>query len=371
MTKQYDVKTFAKIWSQYGSTDKVFFYSPVDDCYWFGAIRGEDKTAPFVFYPLPFFEINSQSTAADISKHGVMFKDCLVIKQGRILYDNTAAIDKQVEVSKKKHSFQIMHDDYRLWQSFFQNIMNELRTGEIEKVVASRCVEIQCETTINVESILLNLFENNKKSFIFAYQKNEEVFIGASPEILVHKNGSEITSYALAGTMAKSIHEEENAAIGERLLNDCKNTLEHNIVVEEILNSMKKATTKVKKGDTCLEELKNVFHLKTLITATDDKLDLLEWVKNLHPTPAMGGKPKGKAVEIIKKLETYDRGLFAAPLGIVERDGNGIFVVGIRSALIEGNKLFAYAGCGIVEQSDCREEYEEINNKLRTIIEAL
>lgn len=45
--------------------------------------------------------------------------------------------------------------------------------------------------------------------------------------------------------------------------------------------------------------------------------------------------------------------------------------MGIRSALIEGNTLYAYAGCGIVEQSDCREEYEEINNKLRTILEAL
>ena len=85
----------------------------------------------------------------------------------------------------------------------------------------------------------------------------------------------------------------------------------------------------------------------------------------------MGGKPKDKAIELIAKYETHDRGLFASPIGIIDEKGDGIFVVGIRSALIEENKVYAYAGCGIVEQSDCRKEYEEINTKLHTILEAL
>ena len=134
---------------------------------------------------------------------------------------------------------------------------------------------------------------------------------------------------------------------------------------------MRTVTNKVSIGMTELMELKNLFHLKTSIVATDGQKNLIEWVRLLHPTPAMGGKPRKKALKLIEKYEQHDRGLFAAPIGIVEKNGDGIFVVGIRSALIDGNKIYAYAGCGIVEQSDCREEYEETNTKLRTILEAL
>lgn len=85
----------------------------------------------------------------------------------------------------------------------------------------------------------------------------------------------------------------------------------------------------------------------------------------------MGGEPREKAINLIKQYEPYDRGWYAAPIGIVDQNGDGVFVVGIRSALIKENKVYAYAGCGIVEQSDCREEYEETSNKFRTIMECL
>ena len=143
------------------------------------------------------------------------------------------------------------------------------------------------------------------------------------------------------------------------------------LVVDYIASNMEKMSEKVIVGETKLLELKNLFHLKTPIIAEDNKKNLLEWVKLLHPTPAMGGIPRQVAIDLIKEYEEYERKLYAAPIGIIENSGEGIFVVGIRSALIDGNKVYAYAGCGIVEQSNCREEYEETNTKLRTILEAL
>ena len=91
----------------------------------------------------------------------------------------------------------------------------------------------------------------------------------------------------------------------------------------------------------------------------------------LHPTPAMGGCPRNLALDILKKFEHHERGLYASPLGIIRENGDGIFVVGIRSALVIGNKLYAYVGCGVIEQSNCLDEYEETNNKLQTILECL
>ena len=228
--------------------------------------------------------------------------------------------------------------------------------------------EILFDKEINLASCVLNLLKNNPQSYVFAYICGGKAFIGATPEILVEKCGSCIQSYAVAGTFSKCENNEER---GKELLNDIKNNHEHKIVIEEIVSTMRTVTNKVSIGTTELMELKNLFHLKTSIVATDGQKNLIEWVRLLHPTPAMGGKPRKKALELIKKYEQHDRGLFATPIGIIERNGDGIFVVGIRSALIEGNKMYAYAGCGIVEQSDCREEYEETNTKLRTILEAL
>lgn len=91
----------------------------------------------------------------------------------------------------------------------------------------------------------------------------------------------------------------------------------------------------------------------------------------MHPTPALGGYPVQDALAIIERYEKHERGLYAAPIGIMNEQGDGLFVVGIRSALIEGNRVYAYAGCGIVEDSECEEEYWETNNKVKTILESL
>ncbi|MCQ2559773.1 MAG: chorismate-binding protein, partial [Clostridia bacterium] len=152
-----------------------------------------------------------------------------------------------------------------------------------------------------------------------------------------------ILSYALAGTLPKTGQEGE----AQRLLQDDKNNYEHQIVVEEIRRKMQTITPQVQVGSTEILELKNLYHLKTEIIAEDSNLSLDKWAELLHPTPAMGGKPQDLALQIIEQFEGYDRGLYAAPIGYTDAQGEGLFVVGIRSVLMVGNKLYAYAGCGI------------------------
>ena len=97
----------------------------------------------------------------------------------------------------------------------------------------------------------------------------------------------------------------------------------------------------------------------------------MEWAKLLHPTPALGGEPREKALSLLQKYEAHERGMYAAPFGFMKDMGDGIVVVAIRSALIMNNVLYAYAGCGVVADSDADEEYAETNNKMRTILDAL
>jgi menaquinone-specific isochorismate synthase len=94
-------------------------------------------------------------------------------------------------------------------------------------------------------------------------------------------------------------------------------------------------------------------------------------VERLHPTPALGGFPKEKAIEKIRELEPMHRGWYAAPVGWIDHEDNGEFVVAIRSGLIEGNRAALFAGCGIVEESDPESEYFETKMKLKPMLSAL
>ena len=162
-----------------------------------------------------------------------------------------------------------------------------------------------------------------------------------------------------------------NACTKEQLLKDKKILFEHNIVRDRIVHTMKTVTPDVTVGETGIMELAHLYHLRTIITAKDSTKSLVEWARLLHPTPALGGEPRKKALALLQTYETHERGMYAAPFGFMKDMGDGIIVVAIRSALIMDHVLYAYAGCGVVADSDADEEYAETNNKMRTILEAL
>ena len=168
--------------------------------------------------------------------------------------------------------------------------------------------------------------------------------------MLVRHRGSEILSYALAGTAPKH---GPNAWTKEQLLTDKKNLFEHNIVRDRIVHTMKAITPEVTIGETGIMELAHLYHLRTIITAKDSTKSLVEWAR------------------LLQTYEAHERGMYAAPFGFMKDMGDGIIVVAIRSALIMDHVLYAYAGCGVVADSDADEEYAETNNKMRTILEAL
>ena len=344
-----------------------FFYNPNNKtCVIGSAIKLSNEVEGLVedtenvsFYAFPFFD--------DLREKELnLWKE---VKMGEVKfpYNYTFSFLYENDMNYKTHTYHINSDDYKNWESLFNNVMKGIKEGKVEKVVASREIIVSFDIKVDFANIMCKLLNNNPRNFVFAYVYGDKAFIGATPEILVEKKEDHILSYALAGTRAKVDDKRD----GEILLKDIKNNYEHKIVVDAIVDTMRNASGSVTVGNTELMELKNLFHLKTPIVAIDTKFSIVEWAKMLHPTPAMGGKPQKIAMEIIRKYEKHDRGLFAAPIGIVRENGDVIFVVGIRSALINKNEIYAYAGCGIVKQSNCREEYDETNIKLRTILEAL
>ena len=121
-----------------------------------------------------------------------------------------------------------------------------------------------------------------------------------------------------------------------------------------------------------LRQLSNIQHLWTPISAiVPPNIHPLKIVAQLHPTPAVAGTLPDIACNEIRRYESFERGLYAAPLGWLDGEGNCEFIVGIRSALIDGDRARLYAGAGIVAGSDPNKELAEIQLKLQALLKAL
>jgi len=118
--------------------------------------------------------------------------------------------------------------------------------------------------------------------------------------------------------------------------------------------------------------LPNLQHLYTPLTGTlAGPLSALEAVALLHPTPAVGGVPAAAAATAIGEWEPFDRGWYAGPIGWMDDAGNGEFFVALRSALLEGDRAYVYAGCGLVAGSEAAAEWNESRLKMGAVLCAL
>ncbi len=368
-------------WQHFDGEERALLYNPFCKELIIGAKRlktfaeGESFTGyPYVFSSRTFLPTLKEQKWQDFGNETIAFENYLVERNGdQFFYYTDYYNENPPKITNRKiescrHAYTISADDYEDWKELFGNVYREISMRNVNKVVISREVGIKCETTVNIESIIMNLLNKNPNSFIFAYYKKGKTFLGATPEVLVEKEKDSIISYALAGTIARDYRDDMIQKT--KLLEDCKNRYEHQVVIDAIANVMKNYCHQVIVDETKILALKNLYHLQTRITSKDDG-GLLEWVSRLHPTPALGGNPVHRALELISKYERHERGLYAAPIGVIKQNGDGIFVAGIRSALIQGKEISAYTGCGIIEISECEDEYLETNNKLRTILESL
>lgn len=244
---------------------------------------------------------------------------------------------------------------------------------ELNKVVLSRQMLLTHETDVAIEAVLEKLRKTQQNSYFFVVENGEKTFLGATPERLLSAEGNKFYSACVAGSAKRGATFAEDQAIGDRLLADHKNVHEHQLVVEMIRHTMEGFTTDlaISGGPTLLKN-RDIQHLfLTLAGTKEEHFSFLEAVKGMHPTPALGGVPTDLALEVIRQKEPYNRGFYGAPIGWVDSSDQGEFAVGIRSALIMGQKSLLFAGCGIVAGSDPTEELNETAIKFQPMLRAL
>lgn len=253
------------------------------------------------------------------------------------------------------------------WKSVVKRATNAMEEGNFNKVVLAREQQLTFSDNMDVATVLRNLSEEQQNSFVFSYAKGDHSFMGATPERLIRKNGNRVYSHAIAGTMPRGETLQGDFQLGDWLLQDVKNGQEHAYVVELIQSVFESLCEDVVVAESpSLLKMKHVQHLHTPIQGTvTDSATLLPFVEKLHPTPALGGSPRPEALQFIREHEPLDRGWYAGPIGWVDMNGNGEFVVAIRSARINRNEAVLYAGCGIVSDSTPVEEWDETLVKLK------
>jgi menaquinone-specific isochorismate synthase len=283
-----------------------------------------------------------------------------------------ASLEQDTEINSAK-LLEMIEISPLQWKQTVDELVDDLKTGSLKKVVLARELRLLFDHHVKADVILENLYHQQRDSFIFAFESNGDCFIGATPERLVKKQGTNVFSTCLAGSIKRGKTDEEDKRLGQTLLNDQKNLNEHGFVVEMIKEALEESCEEIILPDKPqLMKIRDIQHLYTPVIGKCQKdASLLLLVERLHPTPALGGLPKQEAVEKIRQVEELDRGFYAAPLGWVDYQGNGEFSVSIRSGLIQGKEASLFAGCGVVANSDSESEYLETSLKFRPMLRAL
>ncbi len=260
--------------------------------------------------------------------------------------------------------------DKKKWLEKVKQAITETKNGELQKIVLSRKIEITLTDKPQFSKLLFMLNKQYTGCTIFAYHSGQSTFIGASPERLAKISDKMINIDALAGSSKRGTNEIEDEIISASLLSNIKELEEHKYVVTYINDQLSEISENiVYPSSPQIKKLNNIQHLWTPFNAElPGGKSVMNMLELLHPTPALGGVPKEKALGLIKKLEDYNRGLYAGIIGWVSPDNEGEFTAAIRSALINGKKIIAFAGCGIVEHSIPENEFIETELKLNAIM---
>lgn len=291
-------------------------------------------------------------------------------------------------------------EDPDAYREAVQKSLFAIQSGQVDKVVLARRQELSFDRPIDIGRVLRRLRRDNPFGYTFGIRLDvgseprgkaqhtdvlprerpcgaptpSRYLIGASPELLLSRHGQRVISIPLAGTCRRGHNPSEDRLLRSRLAVSDKGLREHEIVVQSVVESLRPLTTllRVERRPTVVAT-PTMFHLGTKIEArlSDRGTHALRLAMALQPTPAVCGRPREAAAQLIAELEECGRGFFAGSVGYMDSEGNGEFIVSIRCAEVEPFRARLHAGAGIVLGSDPDEELAETKMKLNVVRQAL
>jgi menaquinone-specific isochorismate synthase len=255
------------------------------------------------------------------------------------------------------------------WMGAVAEAVARIEAGALEKVVLARDLIATAESPIDVRWPLAQL----ASSYPMCWTFHVDGLFGATPELLVRRERGLVTSRVLAGTIRRTGDETRDDELAGALSRSSKDLEEHEYAVRSVADALEPHCSSMNVPEApFVLHLPNVMHLATDVTGVvHDGITSLELAAALHPSAAVGGTPRDRAVALIAELEQMSRDRYAAPVGWMDASGDGEWGIALRSALVSGETVRLFAGCGVVGSSDPAAELAESQAKLVPVRDAL
>jgi anthranilate synthase component I len=214
----------------------------------------------------------------------------------------------------------------------------------------------------------------NPSPYMFYYDFGDFHVVGASPEILVRKEGSTITLRPIAGTRPRGKTREADEALAQELSSDPKEIAEHVMLLDLGRNDVGRVATtgSVRVSDQMvIERYSHVMHIVSNVEGElKPGMTSIDVLRATFPAGTVSGAPKVRAMEIIDELEPTKRGIYSGAVGYISFQDDMDTAIALRTAVLKDGTLYAQAGGGIVHDSSPEGEWQETLNKLRAVLRA-
>jgi menaquinone-specific isochorismate synthase len=247
-----------------------------------------------------------------------------------------------------------------------------VRDGRMHKAVIARPIHVSSDQPIDVHAVLRRL----KATFATSYRFSIDGLIGASPELLVAVQGDTVSAHPLAGTTRTTGDPEIDAQLAAELQASPKNQIEHRAAIEMVRDTLLPYCSYLDWApEPSIVKVANVQHLGSQAEGMLSKPTptVIELVRALQPTPAVGGYPRQAAIDLILDVEGFERGLYGGAVGWVDASGDGRWAVSLRCAQLSADRRSArlVAGGGIVADSDPLSELAETQAKFQAMLSVI
>lgn len=247
----------------------------------------------------------------------------------------------------------------------------QIQSGNLHKVVVARDLVRGIYSDSAVKEIVEKLLGAYPNTFVFLV----DGLVGASPETLASVRGKTISLRVLAGSAPRGVSEQDDQKKANDLATSTKHLDEHRFAVQNVLHTLERDGITAAADDVPFQlKLPNLWHLATDIRAVlPQASNSIQVIGALHPTAAVAGSPTDAALDFIHTHESLDRGRYAGPVGWVDANGDGDWAIALRCGQIDrkNKQITAYAGAGIIAESDATAEFLETELKFRPIVDAV
>ncbi|HDY7849550.1 isochorismate synthase MenF [Vibrio vulnificus] len=256
------------------------------------------------------------------------------------------------------------------WCDLVSKVLKGIQAKAFKKVVLARKTTVHLDSALCAAQLLKASYLQNHHSFHFMLSlDSKHSFIGSTPERLYLRQGQELYTEALAGTIGRGHNATQDMELASWLSQDVKNLNENQYVVDDIVDRLTPHAASVEvESEARLVRLRKVQHLKRNIHAQlKTGVNGVQLLSALQPTAAVAGLPRQESMQFIVENEPFARGWYAGSVGYISHE-QAEFCVAIRSALIVDDSLHLFAGAGIVPGSIAEHEWSELDKKMSTLL---